>query len=89
MLEDDQICITTSKVDEMRSLYIHPLEKRIKEEYIRMNVQTSDNIVVEEKVIGNFDAFYLSIRDFREHPVASFEFRKEGGMLYVPKRLQE
>ena len=64
VLEDEQICITTCKVDEERSLYIHPFEKKIRD----------------------LDAFYLIIRDFRKNQVASFEFRKEGGMLYVPKK---
>ena len=87
VLEDEQICITTCKVDEERSLYIHPLEKRIKGEYIRMNgIQTNDTIQIEEKIIRDLDAFYLAIRDFRNNQVASFEFRKEGRMLYVPKR---
>lgn len=87
VLEDKNMCVTTSKVDEERSLYIFPLEKRIKEEYIRVNgIQTTDTILLEEKKISELDAFYLFVEDARKLPIASFEFHKEGGMLYVPKR---
>jgi|SRR3989338_3725973 len=87
VLEDEQMCVTTCKVDEERSMYIHPLEKRIKGEYIRMDsIQTNDTVQIEEKIIRDLDTFYLIIRDFRKNIVASFEFRKDGRMLYVPKR---
>lgn len=90
VLENENMSITTSKIDEERSLYINPLEKRIREEYIRVNgILNNDKIRVEEKVIANLDAFYLSIEDARENKVASFEFQKNGGMLYVPKRSEK
>ena len=88
VLENDHLFVTNSKVDKEYSLYISPLWKRIKEEYIRMyEVQTNDNISIEEKVIGNIDGFSLIVEDARQRPVATFEFyKKKNEMLYVPKR---
>ncbi len=88
LLENDHLHVTNFKVDEERSLYISPLWKRIKEEYIRMScVQTNDNIRIEDKVIGHIDSFSLIIEDARRRPVATFEFyKKKSEMLYVPRK---
>lgn len=87
VLENDHLYVTSSKIDKECSLYISPLWKRTKEEYIRMyGVQTNDHIRIEDKVIGNIDNFSLIVEDARERPVAIFEFQKRGNMLYVPRK---
>ena len=88
VLENDHLYVANYNADKERSLYISPLWKRIKVEYIRMGgVQTNDNIRIEKKVIGHIDSFSLIIEDARRRPVATFEFyKKDSEMLYVPKK---
>ena len=89
VLEDAHLYAAYSKVGDQGALYISPLQKRIKEEYIRVGgIQISDYIeVLPERVVSNLDSFSLVIKDAREHLVARIEFfKREHEMLYVPKK---
>lgn len=86
VLEDENICVATSGTGSNRSLYINPLEKRIKEEYISIyDIQLQDNITINEQKISNLDAIILAITDIRQMPIVTFEFYKKGEMLYIPR----
>lgn len=88
VLEDDKMTLRYSVSNNLKSLYVRPLEYRIKAEYIRMEeIQPTDRIYITG-VIGSQhrDTFSLVIEDARRNNIAALTFWKEGEMLYVPKR---
>lgn len=96
--ENTPMLVSNTRQGSIVSLYISPIKKQVEElegkvkeikdiledrvVYFK-DIQLTDNPYID-KVRNN--AFSLVIEDVRKHTLATFEFLKEGEMLYVPKK---
>lgn len=83
-LADERMTISGSQVGEMKSLFIKPLERRIREEYVRMediqNIKMTKMLRTQHRTPLGFEITFTS-----GHPVL-LDFWLINGMLYVPAK---